>query len=318
LRGFFVYMPRCSFIICLTLIVLNFKAQNYFVFNTDTINRTDIEGKKHGKWILFGKAKPNTCYMEDQKIEEGVYKANKKVGIWVEYYCNGNLKNKLNFFNGRPEGYVIMYFENGKISEEGDWKVNRWAGKYKTYDSLGTLLCDFVFDVKGKKQPGSWQINEKEHGDRFHISWCHKLTAADSLPDTLNGFYSLHNKKKRISKEGVFLKNKLINGKIYIYDEQGVLKSIRLYENGIFISDGLSVTKYFVPTVYAFEKTNSKMILNGWHTLYNKNKQITKDGKFVHNVFSDGNVYCYDKNSFLIRMLIYKNGKYDGEYPNSF
>jgi len=307
-------MPICSFIICLTLIALNFKAQNYFVYQYDTINKIDPIGKKQGKWIVFGQTKPGTCYKEEQKLEEGIYRNNRKTGVWIEYYCNGNMKNKLTFVDGRPDGEAIIYHENGKVSETGTWKTNRWSGTYKTYDNLGTLLCDFIFDTKGKRQPGSWQINEKEYGDRFHISWFHKLTAADSLPDTLNGFYSLYNKNKRISKEGFFFENKLIKGRIYIYDEDGILKSIRIYEHGIFMADGLlhgNNDGNLLP--YTDDKVNDKLILNGKHTLYNKNKQITKDGEFHENRFMNGKAYFYNEKQELTRVAVYKNGIYVGD-----
>src|SRR5437773_975121 len=101
--------------------------QSYDLANgKDTINYIDALGKKQRKWIVFGKTKPNTCYTPDGKVEEGNYTDNKKIGKWLEYFCNGNMKSNIEFQNGRPDGYAIMYNENGKISEEGTWKNNRW------------------------------------------------------------------------------------------------------------------------------------------------------------------------------------------------
>ncbi len=84
----------------------------------DSINIIDFQGLKQGRWITFGKSKPNTCYQLTAKVEEGKYNDNKKNGIWKEYFCNGNTKNKITFQNGRPDGYAIMYHENGKISKK--------------------------------------------------------------------------------------------------------------------------------------------------------------------------------------------------------
>ena len=36
----------------------------------DTINKIDTDGKKQGKWILFGRHKPGTCYAPEVKVEE--------------------------------------------------------------------------------------------------------------------------------------------------------------------------------------------------------------------------------------------------------
>src|SRR3954469_21078361 len=101
--------------------------QTWELLGPDTINKVDAEGKKQAKWVLLGKHKPGTCYQPDQKAEEGKYTDNKKTDKWLEYYCNGNMKNQLTFVNGRPDGYAKMFHENGKICEEGVWKNNRWV-----------------------------------------------------------------------------------------------------------------------------------------------------------------------------------------------
>ena len=79
-------------------------------------------------------------------------KDNRKTGIWVEFYCNGNMKNKLTFASGRPDGYAIMYGENGKITEEGNWKINKWVGNYKLYYENGQVQHEFVFNPNGKRE----------------------------------------------------------------------------------------------------------------------------------------------------------------------
>jgi len=73
-------------------------------------------------------------------------------------------------------------------------------------------------------------------------------------------------------------------------------------------------------TVKADEKPNEavkkgagQMVLNGQQTLYNKNKQITKDGVFKDNRFMDGKAYIYDDNGILTRIAVYKGGIYVGD-----
>ena len=129
-------------------------AQSYEVIpNTkDTINFIDELGKKQGKWVLFGKHKPNTCFAPSQKAEEGSYKENRKTGIWMEYFCNGNTKNKVTFINGRPDGYAVIFHENGKVEEEGQWKNNRWVGGYKQYYENGQVQHEFKFNASGKRE----------------------------------------------------------------------------------------------------------------------------------------------------------------------
>lgn len=116
----------------------------------DTINLTDVQNKKQGKWLIRGIHKPGSCYTSNQKIEEGLYKDNKKIGVWVQYYCNANIKNKITFVDGKPNGPTTMYYENGGLKEEGTWINNRWVGKYKSISENGDV-SEIVFDDKGKE-----------------------------------------------------------------------------------------------------------------------------------------------------------------------
>lgn len=267
--------------------------------NKDTINVIDFNGKKQGQWIVFGKAKPNTCYASNptSKVEEGKYADNKKAGIWKEYYCNSNIKNKITYTNGRPDGYAIMYHENGKISEEGLWKINKWVGDYKLYYENGQVQQEFKFNNTGKREgpqkyyyengqvmiEGTWasgkeagmikeyydngdvkaeknfnngavdeasiktyepkkpivEVKEKPVIDKV-VTVKKEETAQDpknKIPTVLNGYYVLYNKNRQKTKDGDFKDNRLINGKNYIYDDNGILKRIEIYKNGGYAGD---------------------------------------------------------------------------------
>jgi antitoxin component YwqK of YwqJK toxin-antitoxin module len=275
------------------------QSQTYELVGTDTTNKIDAAGKKQGKWILYGKHKPGGCYQATQKVEEGKYAENRKMGVWIEYYCNGNMKNKLTFQNGRPNGYAIQYHENGKISEEGTWVNNRWTGNYRLYYENGQVQHEFVFDQTGKRAgPQKYFFD--------------------------NG---------QLAIEGTFVAGKE-SGVIKEYYENGDPKAEKNYQDGTV--DAASI-KEFQPKkpiapksiepadnapkimVKADEKPNNASaskaptILNGQHILYNKNKQITKDGIFKDNRLMDGKAYIYDDNGILTRVSVYKNGIYVGD-----
>jgi hypothetical protein len=118
--------------------------------NGDTINMTGANGKKQGKWILHGYSKKNPCYKDMQVIEEGMYKDNKRIGIWTEYHCNGKIKSKITYIDGKPNGITTSNYENGNLKEEGTWINNRWVGNYKLIDENGTVT-EKIFDEKGKE-----------------------------------------------------------------------------------------------------------------------------------------------------------------------
>ncbi|MCA0430037.1 MAG: hypothetical protein LCH32_05995 [Bacteroidetes bacterium] len=267
------------------------------IYKGDSINRTDGDNKKQGKWVLFGKYKPGTCYTPESKIEEGKYQDNRKKDIWIEYFCNGNMKNKLTFNNGRPDGYAIMYHENGKISEEGNWKMNKWVGNYKLYYENGQVQHEFVFNQSGKREG-----QQKYYYD--------------------NG---------QVAIEGNFVNGKE-SGLIKEYYETGDTKAEKNYADG---NVDVASIKEFEPkkpiadkkdaplknapkiVVKEDEKPNTASkkptVLNGQHILYNRNKQITKDGEFKDNLFLTGKAYIYNEDGILVRIAMYKDGQYIGD-----
>jgi antitoxin component YwqK of YwqJK toxin-antitoxin module len=293
-------MNRFLYILIACCSVIFLRSQTFEIIEGDTTNRVDDDGKRQGKWILLGKHKGSTCYRPDQHIEEGRYEDNRKTGLWIEYYCNGNMKNKLTFAIGRPDGYAIMYHENGKISEEGTWKINRWVGNYKLYYDNGIVQHEFVFSASG----------QREGAQKYYYA---------------NG---------QLAIEGNFINGKE-SGLIKEYYENGDLKAEKNYEEGNL--DPASVKTYETkkpvakktdvpvgnaPKVVvgkdeapneAAKKTTGPLVLNGQHTLYNKNKQMTKDGVFQNNTFIEGKAYIYDENGILTRVAVYKNGMYVGD-----
>ena len=60
---------------------------------------------------------------------------------------------------------------------------------------------------------------------------------ASKGPMVLNGQNITYNKNKQITKDGVFDNNRLMDGKAYIYDENGILQRIAKYRNGIYVGD---------------------------------------------------------------------------------
>lgn len=296
-------MKKVLHILILICSVVTARSQNFELLGKDTVNKIDAEGKKQGRWVLFGRHKQGGCYTADQKAEEGKYENNRKVGIWVEYYCNGNMKNKLTFTNGRPDGYAQMFHENGKISEEGNWKNSRWVGSYKLYYDNGQVQHEFTFNPSGKR----------EGAQKYFYD---------------NG---------QIAIEGNFANGKE-SGIIKEYYENGDAKAEKNYADGNVDVASIKefqpkkpiVPKSDVPAdnapvvkIAPDEKPNEAakkgvaskgpMVLNGPNTLYNKNKQITKDGVFKDNRFMDGKAYMYNENGILTRVAVYKNGIYVGD-----
>jgi antitoxin component YwqK of YwqJK toxin-antitoxin module len=262
----------------------------------DTINFTDENGKRQGKWIIFNKELHKECFTDDQKVEEGKYIDSKKTGPWKEYYCNNNVKSVITYENNRPNGYAKMYHENGKIKEEGMWKNNRWVGDYKLYYDNGQVQQAFSFDATGKRS-GKQQYFYENGQTMIEGNW-----DGGKESGVITEYYENGDKKSEKNFNG---------GNI---DPA----SVKTYEPKKPIAKAAPEVKLEAPPVVADpkkEKDNLGKVFNGegYWKLYNQNKQVSKDGTFSKNRLIDGKQYFYSSDGILNRIAVYKGGKYVGD-----
>ncbi|MCE9538190.1 MAG: toxin-antitoxin system YwqK family antitoxin [Bacteroidetes bacterium] len=275
-------------------------AQTYEMAGTDTINLTDVSGKKQGKWIVTNKMVHKPCYTDDQKVEEGIFESSKKIGIWTEYYCNNNLKSKITYENNRPNGYAIMYHENGKPKEEGLWKNNRWVGDYKLYYENGQVQQAFKFNTTGKRA-GDQKYYYENGQTMIEGSWAEGKEA---------GILKEYYENGDLKSEKNFADGFLDVASVKTYEpKKPIIKEVVKEV----VVDPIKVAPIEVDK--GIEKVNSGKPFDGegkWK-LYNKNKQVSKDGVFHSNKLIDGKVYIYNTNGILTRIALYKGGKYIGD-----
>jgi antitoxin component YwqK of YwqJK toxin-antitoxin module len=138
-----------------------------------------------------------------------------------------------------------------------------------------------------------------------------------------NGYATMFHENGKISEEGFWKNNRYI-GLYKLYDSLGVVINEIIFDSlgkkpGNVLVPLDDAREPMTPKYYNKNKTDPNnyktdpSVLNGKHTLYNKNKQITKDGIFKDNRFMDGKAYIYDENGVLTRIAIYKDGKYVGD-----
>lgn len=263
----------------------------------DSINIIDFKGLKQGRWIIFGKSRPNTCYQLTSKVEEGKYQDNRKNGIWKEYFCNGNTKNKITFQNGRPDGYAIMYHENGKVAEEGTWKINKWVNNYKLYYDNGNVQQEFTFNASGKRE-GPQKYYYEDGTPQIEGNWNNGKEAG-----TITEYHPDGSVKKTMSYN---------NGDVDPSSIKEFAPKKPVTDKPLIVDNTKKVTVSKDETVQDPSKKGPTLI-NGPFILYNKNRQKTKDGVFKDNRLMDGKNYIYDENGILKRIEVYKNGAYVGD-----
>lgn len=275
-------------------------AQTFELVGNDTINLMDSLGKKQGKWIVTNKMIHKPCYADDQKVEEGVYLDSKKTGIWTEYYCNNNLKSKITYDNNRPNGYAIMYHENGKIKEEGLWKNNRWVGDYKLYYENGQVQQAFKFNTIGKRA-GDQKYYWENGQTMIEGSW-----EDGKESGILREYYENGDLKSEKNFAGGYLDVTTVKN---FEPKKPLVKTV---EKEV-IEDPVKVAPIEVDKKVEIVNSGKPFDGEGEWKLYNRNKQVSKDGIFHKNRLVDGKVYIYNANGILTRIALYKNGKYIGD-----
>ena len=265
----------------------------------DAPNAVDAQGRKQGMWIIWGKDKPEKGYPEDGRIEEGPFKDNKKDGTWIKYHKDGKTPRLTGVYaNGRPNGKYTKYYPNGQAKEEGTFYAGKQKEVFKQYHENGQIAQQKTFNDDGK-----------EHGK-------------------VQMWYANGNLEFEFEKE-----NGVTTGKAVRYYPNGDVKEeIQYGSDGKVVSStpkervnppmdpdgGAAVAANDTPSSDAplgtQGDTNGKTFqANGYNKIYNKDKELWMDGQFKNKRLWDGKLYKYDSDGILLKIEIWKEGKYHSD-----
>ena len=105
-----------------------------------------IKGKREGEWLEY--------YKNGEVKEKSNFKDGKAEGESINYYDNGKLKAKGNFKDGKMDGEIFSYFENGESELVANFKDGKPEGKFLSYYKNGQLK--YKSNYKDGKQEGEW------------------------------------------------------------------------------------------------------------------------------------------------------------------
>lgn len=289
-------MKQLLFLFIFLLGTLFTYAQSFEILEGDTINRIDENRRRQGYWIIKAQNGKHPGYQAGSIVEEGKFESSRKTGLWKTYYPNGNLKSEITYENSRPRGPYTLYYENGKVEEKGNWERTKNTGDFKRYHSNGKLAQEFTFTEGGKR----------------------------------SGKQTYYYENGNLRLEGTWVEGQE-NGEMREYYENGDLMEVKNFNNGQLDKSSIETYAAKTPQKDALEKqleegkevnvTASKDETpnqggfdgNGYKKLYNRDKQIVKDGVFKGYRLMDGKYYKYDENGILTQIMIFKNGKYIGD-----
>ena len=128
----------------------------YTIFYDQNKNKVS-EGKVvnklfEGRWNYYHKASKAIMTIEN-------YTNGKLEGLRSVFYPNGKIAEEINFKDNLKEGICKRYTENGIVIEESAYKNNEYNGTATFKDSDGSLISKGNF-VDGKKA-GVWHFYEK-------------------------------------------------------------------------------------------------------------------------------------------------------------
>jgi antitoxin component YwqK of YwqJK toxin-antitoxin module len=270
---------------------------NYEITNGDTINIIDENNLKQGFWKIFGKMKRVPGYEPEQVIEQGKYANSRKQGLWTKFFASGKRKSEIEYKNSRPNGAYRTYYENGQIEEEGNWKNSRNTADFKRYYENGQISQQFAFNTSGKRD--GKQVYFYENGQ--------VMIEAD-IASGREKFVKEYFEDGSVKAEKSFIDGKIDEANSKVYKSKTPVKDRDAEELKKAPVEVVKIDKTEVSNTGSFNG-------EGQHKMYNKNKEISKDGFFKDYRLIDGLHYKYNGNGILTKIKKYKGGRYIGDAP---
>ncbi len=220
------------------------------------------DSQKIGVWVEYfpnGFKKSELTYVNNRpnghaimyndngkKAEEGTWVGSRWVGDYKLFYDDGTPRQSFNYSQlGQRDGTQNYYHPNGKVAITVDMKGGKEQGWKKEYDDNGNLVRETFF-ADGAIDPAKTKVYDTTKPDKAPEETGPKQEAkVVSDPNfkpnkgTFNGEgdWILY-KNGQITMKGSFHQKKLVNGEERIYDNNGLLRQIKLYKEGKYVGDG--------------------------------------------------------------------------------
>lgn len=159
-------------------------------------------------------------FHKNGKLEyEAFYNENgKEEGRVNYYYPNGHLEYTYIAKNGIPTGQATRYYKNGDIKELIEFAEDGSVIKTELFELVTTDASEFISTEKAPLPVDP--IKTKG------IKW------------NPEGYNKVYNEDDEVWQDGIFKEGLLWEGKVYVYDRDGILLRVKVFKNGVYHSDG--------------------------------------------------------------------------------
>jgi antitoxin component YwqK of YwqJK toxin-antitoxin module len=218
------------------------------------------DDRKNGQWIMY--------YNDGETPKtQGVYVNNRPNGPFIKYHPNGKIKEQGTFnkrvyadslkrFNeegiliyesshdetGKEAGKVKYFHDNGKPEFVYEAVNGTPTGKATRYWPNGDVKEEITFAADGMVQETSGEIERVNEEEKvIKPSATEVKVAPRPKADRKfkpNAYNKVYNDDKELWMEGDFKNGVLQDGRLYIYDEDGLLFKVEVYKDGKYHSDG--------------------------------------------------------------------------------
>lgn len=217
-----------------------------------------VNDRKEGFW---------TKYFNDGITPKliGMYVNNRPNGSYKKYYPSGALKETGSIHRNQYRDSLVRYYENGKREYTAYFdSVGKEQGLVRYWLPDGKLELEYTaengtvsnisrkvlhgggyryYDQEKNSSPED-RVQIKLIGDPKDPNTTEKAPFPGSNPRTHgakwlpNGYNKVYNEDDEIWQDGTFKEGKLWDGKLYVFDSDGILLRVKIFKGGIYHSDG--------------------------------------------------------------------------------
>lgn len=213
-----------------------------------------IQGKKEGLAVNY--------FPDGKKAALDSFHLDQRQGICIKYYDNGQKRIEANYEEDMTEGRYIEYFMDGKIKAQGKYLDGVKSGTWEYFHESGEKHYKELY-TNGKRTelikwngvfeefyPGEVEIlkervqykDGKKHGAFVEFypigEWKFKTVSADQsgLPGAQDEVVRYFDGEK-VKREGSYWQD-VLDGEVYLFDEQGNQTQVEKYQKGVKIGSG--------------------------------------------------------------------------------
>lgn len=196
-----------------------------------------VNNRPSGKYIKY--------HMNGKVKEKGTYASGQYADSLLRYHANGEIEYEAVYNGqGKEHGQIRYYFPNGQVEYEYNSVNGVVAGKALRYYENGDIKEIIEYNSDGslkssvEKEMENPKVRVNDPG--ASVETAPKISkpivkGGKFLP---NGYNKVYNTDDEIWQDGDFKEGRLFNGKVYVYDRDGILLKVKVFKNGTYHSDG--------------------------------------------------------------------------------